>query len=328
MIRHKEGAGNAGRSWRDKKSRHRCRQKEDREVDAMEKMMCKMGAAFGQSSNIGEYALASAVNELAAEGGRAFCVHVHIFLPQDGKNAHMYEIEKRIRDACGRREIKIGDIRRTPGSPVSRYMVSVAGISVKEGGGEGQSKMRPGQEIVLVNPIGMEGTIRLLEEQKGELEARFAPAFLSRIRGRENGLWALKAIEAGRAAGAAAIRQIGEGGIFAALWRLAEEAGTGIEADMEKMLLRQETIEVCEHLHLNPYQLASTGSLLMAAGDGEGMARQLQARGIMAAAVGAFREDKDKIVRNGEDTRYIDRPAPDELNRLYAMQPAEDLQSI
>ncbi len=284
----------------------------------METIICKMGAAFGQSSNIGEYALASTVNELAAEGGRIFRVSVHIFLPPDGKNAHMYEIEKRIRDACGRRGIVLEDMKRAPGAPVSRYMASVAGISAKEEGDEQPRRLLPGQEIVLVSPIGLEGTIRLLEEKKEELERRFAPAFLSQIRGQGSGLWAMGTIEEGRSAGASVIRQIGEGGIFAALWRLSEEALTGVEADMRKMLIRQETIEICEHLDISPYQLASAGSLLMTADDGEDLARRLKEKGIMASAIGRLRDDKDKIVRNGEDVRYIDRPAADEIHRLCA----------
>ena len=44
-------------------------------------------------------------------------------------------------------------------------------------------------------PIGLEGTIRLLEEKKEELEGRFAPTFLSRIRGQGSGLWAMGAID-------------------------------------------------------------------------------------------------------------------------------------
>ena len=213
----------------------------------METIICKMGAAFGQSSNIGEYALISVANELAAEGGRAFRVSVHIFLPPDGKNVHMYEIEKKIRDVCGRQGIVLDGIRRTPGAPVSLYMASVAGISAKKESDEQPRRLLPGQDIVLVGPIGLEGTIRLLEEKKEELEGRFAPTFLSRIRGQGSGLWAMGAIEEGRSAGASVIRQVGEGGIFAALWRLSEEALTGVEADMRKMLIRQETIEICEH---------------------------------------------------------------------------------
>lgn len=288
----------------------------DREADRMETIICKMGAAFGQSSNIGEYALISAVNELAAEGGRAFRVSVHIFLPPDGKNAHMYEIEKRIRNACGRQGIVLDGIKRTPGAPVSRYMVSVAGWSAKESDEQRKRGMRPGQDIVLVRHIGMEGTMRLLEERREELQERFALTFLSRVREWEAHLWAIKAIEEGRSAGASEIRQVGEGGIFAALWRLSKEALTGIEADMKKMLIKQETIEICEHLDRNPYQLASAGSLLMTAADGEELARRLRERGIAAAAIGRFRDDKDKMIRNGEDVRYIDRPAADEMDRL------------
>ena len=51
------------------------------------------------------------------------------------------------------------------------------------------------------------------------------------------------------------MRQVGEGGIFAALYRLAKEADTGLVVDLKAMPVRQETIEICEYYKLNPYQL-------------------------------------------------------------------------
>ena len=40
------------------------------------------------------------------------------------------------------------------------------------------------------------------------------------------------------------MRQVGEGGIFAALYRLAKEADTGLVVDLKAMPVRQETIEI------------------------------------------------------------------------------------
>lgn len=85
---------------------------------------------------------------------------------------------------------------------------------------------------------------------------------------------------------------------------------------MKKISVRQETIEVCENYRLNPYQLTSTGSFLMLAADGKGLAGELRRNGIEAAVIGRTTDNNDKVIRNGEEIRYIDRPAPDEINKI------------
>lgn len=280
-----------------------------------EQMICKTGTAFGQSEEIGVYALASAVNQLVAEGGRIFHINVQTFFPLSGKKSHVYAIEKKLKGACKEQGIILVELSRSETAAVSQYMVVVTGTAAV-------SKMPQadgGQEIVLVNSIGLEGTLRILAEKERELAKRFAPVFLEQIRNCMPDIWALKAVETAmntKDCSISCVRQVGEGGIFASLYCLAEEMGTGLETDVKKMSIRQETIEICEYFHLNPYQLASAGTMLMVTGDGETLVRELTAAGIEAAVIGRFRDDKDKIIRNGEEMRYIDRPVADEINRV------------
>lgn len=280
-----------------------------------EQMICKTGTAFGQSEEIGVYALASAVNQLVAEGGRIFHINVQTFFPLSGKKSHVYAIEKKLKGACKEQGIILVELSRSETAAVTQYMVVATGMAAVPG----TPRTDGGREIVLVNPIGLEGTLRILAEKERELRKRFAPVFLEQIRNRMPDIWALKAMEIARNTEKCSIscmRQVGEGGIFAALYCLAEEMGAGLEAEVRKMSIRQETVEICEYFHLNPYQLASAGTMLMVTGDGETLVQELTAAGIEAAVIGRFRDDKDKILRNGEEIRYIDRPAADEINRV------------
>ena len=68
--------------------------------------------------------------------------------------------------------------------------------------------------------------------------------------------------------GVAAMHDLSEGGVFGALWELGQCSGVGLEIDLKKIPIRQETIEICEFFDLNPYKLLSGGSLLLAAADG------------------------------------------------------------
>lgn len=281
-------------------------------------MIYKTRTAFGQSENIGVYALISVVNELAAGGGTDFHVSVKLLLPWGAKKDSMYAAGKRIKQVCRESGIHLDDFQAELQAGISRHMAVVTGISLSPKEQEWyRETMRAGQHIVLTKWAGMEGMIKAAEERKEALGKRFAPAFLRQIEGFREELLALKEINIGKNAGVSFMQEVGEGGIFAALWRLSKEAHTGLEADLKKISVLQETIEVCEYLHMNPYQLASAGSLLMVTDNGNLLLDMLQREGIKASLIGRLTDNNDKIIRNGEDRRYIDRPAPDELNRIF-----------
>ena len=110
-----------------------------------------------------------------------------------------------------------------------------------------------------------------------------------------------------------AVRQVGSGGILAALWDLAEMSGTGLEADMRSIRLRQETVEICEYFQLNPYQMTSAGCFLLAADHAEKVIEVLEGAGARAGRLGVARAQNARVITSGEEVRYLDRPAPDEL---------------
>ena len=112
------------------------------------------------------------------------------------------------------------------------------------------------------------------------------------------------------------------GGILAALWDLAEHAQIGLESDLGLMTLRQETVEICEFFHLNPYQMTSAGSFLLAADHAEEVIAVLKEAGARAGRLGVARAQNARVITSGEEVRYLDRPAPDELMRWQGMRPA------
>ena len=86
---------------------------------------------------------------------------------------------------------------------------------------------------------------------------------------------------------------------------------------MKKLSILQETVEVCEYYRFNPYQLTSTGCLLITTDEGEALADELKQNGIAASVIGKMTDNNDKMLHNGEEVRYIDRPAPDEILKIY-----------
>ena len=174
------------------------------------------------------------------------------------------------------------------------------------------------KDIVFVGYAGMDGMLRITEEKEQELKTRFAPVFLKQVLSYEQHIFRFERNRSRKSRGAFVVRQVADGGILAALWNLALELEQGLDLDMKKISILQETIEVCEHFRLNPYQMISTGSFLAVTDNGEVLADALNNQGITAAVIGHTTDNNDKILRNGEEMRYIDRPAPDEILKLYS----------
>ena len=154
--------------------------------------------------------------------------------------------------------------------------------------------------------------------------ARFAPSFLRLVERGADQIFAPDSALFALYGGASSALHVGEGGVFGALWELARRTDAGLEADLKKIPVLQETVEVCELFHINPYQLTSAGCFLMTAPDGEALREKLETAGIRAAVIGRLRPDRDKILRNGEEIRYIDRPAPDEIGKLWERERQEE----
>ena len=112
------------------------------------------------------------------------------------------------------------------------------------------------------------------------------------------------------------MHDISKGGILGALWEMAERFGVGLEVDLKKIPIRQETVEICNHLDINPYELLSTGSLLLFTENGQEIVNALEQEGIPAVIVGRTTEGNDRLIQVDDESRYLTRPGTDELVRF------------
>ncbi len=179
------------------------------------------------------------------------------------------------------------------------------------------SAVKPGEDLVVTKWIGLEGTSIAAKEKEEVLFERFAPSFVETAKQFDKYLSVIPEAKIAKEWGASAMHDITEGGVFGALWEMGSGSGVGLDIDLKSIPIRQETVEVCEALGLNPYILMSSGSMLISTRDGHGLVQKLARAGIHAAVVGKATDGNDRILRNGEDTRYLDKPQSDELYKIY-----------
>ena len=283
------------------------------------------GVYYGGMRDGAAYGLLTEVNELAAQGVHAGSAEIRIEIPADMDKSRMHSIRNHIAKAMEKLETEDFQLEelhiageKCAALRVPQIVITAAGeTDQKERIADALLTARAGQDIVYAGWAGLEGMLRIIGEKEAELRERFTPAFIGQMKAYDSELCGLSKIAVADAMGVSVIRQVSRGGILASLWDLAKDTELGLNLDLKKIAVRQETIEVCEHFRLNPYQLASGGSFLMLTENGEALADALNQKGIQAAVIGQLTDSTDKIIHNGEDMRYIDRPAPDELMKVF-----------
>ncbi len=276
---------------------------------------------YGDEKDLGVFALAQVVNHLATRGAKTIGVSVHIMLPPHAYESRLKAMMEHIERAASQHEVQVLAAKAEISPAVTKAVVFMNGLGALKEGILVQSNMgRPNQDIVLVKWIGLEGTFRIMREKEEDLSKRFVSTFLNQIHNLESEIFSVNAIELARKIGVSAMHQITDGGILAALWDMTESSNVGMEVDLKKMAIRQETVEICEFCHMNPYQLTSAGSILMFTDDGERLTEGLRKEGIQAEILGRTTADIAKVILGGEEKRFLDKPAPDELLRLYSAE--------
>ena len=283
------------------------------------------GVYYGSMRDGAAYGLLTEVNELAAQGVHTGSAEIRIEIPADMDKSRMHSIRNHIAKAMEKLEMEDFQLEelhiageKCAALRVPQIVITAAGeTEQKERIADALLTARAGQDIVYAGWAGLEGMLRIIGEKEAELRERFTPAFIGQMKAYDSELCGLSKIAVADAMGVSVIRQVSRGGILASLWDLAKDTELGLNLDLKKIAVRQETIEVCEHFRLNPYQLASGGSFLMLTENGEALADALNQKGIQAAVIGQLTDSNDKVIHNGEDMRYIDRPAPDELMKVF-----------
>ncbi len=271
----------------------------------------------GTSEDIGRLAIQVTLNDLASAGAEPVGVMLTVLLPQEITEQEIRTMVSQAEEACRLANVQIMGGHTEVTSAVIRPVITVTGIGkVKENGLVSTSGVTAGMDIVLTKWAGLEGTSILAKEKKEELSARFTEDFILRAQRFDQMLSVMPEAAAAVKSGVKAMHDVTEGGIFGALWELAESSGVGLEIELKKIPLKQETVEICEFFGINPYGLISSGAMLMASNDGSRLVMDLKKAGIAACMIGKATEGNDRVLLNGEERRFLEPPKADELYQV------------
>ncbi|MBR1692406.1 MAG: hydrogenase maturation factor [Lachnospiraceae bacterium] len=268
-------------------------------------------------SQMGKYAVTSVVNKIAAQGGVCIGILVHAIFPSRTRELHIKNAMEELESAAAAHHLAVVGGHTELSETVAEPVISLTGIGkAARGTYIRTAAAEAGKDVVMTKWIGLEGTAILAREGKEELLTRLPEAFIEEAKSFESLLSVAAEAATAVKSGVCAMHAVSEGGIFGALWELADCAGVGLSIDLKNIPVRQETIEISEFYHINPYELLSGGSLLLVADHGYELVERLLEEHIPAAVIGRTTDGNDRVIRSRDEFRFLEPPKMDEIYKV------------
>jgi hydrogenase maturation factor len=271
----------------------------------------------GTVQDIGTFAVHITANDIASNGAEVIGIMLTILLPEGTGESDLKEMMKDIESVCNQLNIEVIGGHTEVTKAVNQPIVTVTGVGkMKQSEIIKTAGAKPGHEIVMSKWAGLEGTAIIATAKEAELRTKYTASFVTGAKDLINCISVVPDSKIARSAGVISMHDVTEGGIFGALWEIGAASKVGMEVDLKKILLKQETVEICEFYDINPYMLISSGCMLMITNQANYLVSKLQAEGIAAAVIGRITEGNDRVIINEEERRFLEPPKSDELYKV------------
>lgn len=271
----------------------------------------------GAVQDIGILAVHITANDIASSGAEVIGIMVSILLPENTVEAELKHLMNDIESVCEQLQIEVVGGHTEITKAVNQPIVTVTGIGkIKKSKLIKTTGAINGQEIVMTKWAGLEGTAILATAKQQELLSKYSAGFINKAQMMLDYISVVPESRIAMEVGVTSMHDVTEGGIFGALWEIGAASRVGLEVDLQKILLKQETVEICEYFDLNPYMLISSGCMLIVTDNANQLVDKLNDQGIAAAVIGRITEGNDRIIVNGEERQYLEPPKTDELYKV------------
>lgn len=286
-----------------------------------DRLVLSVNPFIGTKKEAGEFGIHEAVNDVMASGAEPVAILVNLLLPAKMEEKGLKRIMEDLRISCHSLHIDVIGGHTEVTASVLEPILTVTAIGFqREDCIWNSSSLRAGQEIVMTKWCGLSGTARIAARKEKELMTHYPNDFLNGAKDLKQFLSVSKEWEVLKQCEIQAVHHVARGGVFAALWEFASAGEVGLDIDLMKIPIKQETVEVSEFFDLNPYNLESIGCLLIGTDRGNDLVDQLQRARIFASVIGKATDSHDRLVRNEEEERYLDMPKSDEINKIFSME--------
>lgn len=271
----------------------------------------------GAAKDVGTLAFHITANDVVSSGAELIGMLLTIIMPPRTTEEELKDIMSQVTECAKKYHVEILGGHTEVSDIVKQTLISVTGVGkIKKNEIIKTAGLEPGDALVLTKWVGIEGTSILAKEKRELLLNHFSEGFLKKAASFEEFLSVVPEATIAKGVGVTAMHDVTESGIFGALWEIAAASNVGLEVDLKKIPIRQETIEICEVFDLNPYQLISSGCMLMGTKNATKMIDEFTKAGICASIIGHVTDGNDRVILSGGERRFLEPPKIDEIYKV------------
>ncbi len=273
----------------------------------------------GAVHKIGAYVIHICANDVATFGIRPRWFLATILLPENAESQMLEEIMESMHSAAKDLNVSIigGHTEVTPELKRPILIGFMLGLA-EQNQYVTSAQAQTGNSIILTKGVAIEGTAILATEREEILRKKLdgslvdrAQQFIQKISVVPE---ALKAISTGAVR---AMHDPTEGGVSNGLHELADASGLGFIVDRSKIVIQEETDQICRVLDINPLDLIASGAMLMAVEEKQAshVLKVLEQDGIPAAIIGRLVKDSAQrtIIDFDGSVKTLIQPTEDAL---------------
>jgi Hydrogenase maturation factor len=280
----------------------------------------------GTAKEIGRLAVYVSCNDIASCGVRPLGLLVTILLPPNSTEEDLDKVMQEIAETATALNVSIIGGHTEVTDAVSRIVINTTAIGIAEKRDVICSAGAVlGDKIIMTKTAAPEGTAIIAYEKEDELTKVFGIDF---VKNAQSMMSQISVIDEGITAGELgadivhAMHDITEGGLYGALWELAEASKTGVLVYEENIPITEETKKICGYYKLNPFRLIASGNMILTTPEPETVLKKMAEKNIPAAVIGEIVENPMKrlIYKNEkqetENMSILRAPKSDELYKL------------
>lgn len=258
----------------------------------------------------GRHAVLRAVNNAASSGRKAVNISTTILMPEHMREIKLKTIAMDIADTVKELGLAVidGHSETVAGLTLPVVIATVTAVNT----GFIPSKPVPGQAIIMTKWMAMSGSAKIAKTNRDKLSTKYPDFIIDDCIYLDQFYSVVPEAAVAVRSGAVCMNDCSDGGIFAALWQLADAGSVGLTVNLRDIPVMQESIEVCEYFDINPYRLRSDGSLLIVCDNPDEMIKALNEAEIKATLIGHITEGSDRVIVSGEERRFLEEPRQDE----------------
>jgi len=282
-------------------------------------VIVSMDPITGAAERIGFEAVNINANDVATFGVQPAFLFSCIMLPEGTDSQIIETISTQMDLAAKELDIAIvGGHCETTSKLTSPIVVCCIIGLTKKGKYVTTTGTKAGDKLILTKSAGIEGTAILATDRAEQLSKTLNSKKLQTAKNFYNQISIVKdALTAYQTGGVHAMHDPTEGGILNGIHEMADAAKLGLKIFKDKIIVKPETLEICQYFQIDPLQLISSGALLIAAEPKKTskIIKALKQQNIPATIIGEFNSNPDNRIFESkkENTQILPRPTTDQL---------------